>query len=167
MRKTSTFARKKLRNQVHTKQADAAMRVFQRCSEYSEEAGTLGQARLNKLKMREALTDLRNGSASDERPFNLMAHAINIAYIRALEIRGVHNNPMIPLLEKAESALTRCRDRKIAHGVWRLDGPGMSDLTEGVELYETILSASSPQQMINASHIREKALRRQKSASGA
>ena len=97
---------------------------------------------------------MRHGSAVDNGPYDLVVHAVNISYVRALQIGGVHNNPMLPVLSAAEHALGRCLDRFHRTGQWGLDGPAISELTEALELYEQIVTMSSPQQMEHAVEVK-------------
>jgi oligoribonuclease NrnB/cAMP/cGMP phosphodiesterase (DHH superfamily) len=59
------------------------------------------------------------------------------------------------------AALRRMTDRHRQHGRWGLDGEGMRAIAEGLEVYEEILSNSSPAQMQRAVDQRMRVLRMQ------
>lgn len=91
----------------------------------------------------------------DVEPHDLLAHAIGVATIRAIEIHGgTEGNPALPTLDAGANALRRVRARWDQTQRWGVDGPGRTDLTDAINLYADILQQSSPAQMQHACDLR-------------
>lgn len=164
-RKTTAYARKIRRTSPGFNGA-AWMNTMERCRPYTDEpilpcfqpAGTLSAAVKSALVVREAFEDLRTGAASsdDGRAWDILAHAVDVGTIRAIEIAGNEpdQNPMLPIMLAANEALKRIRERHDRLGKWALDGPAVVELLAAVDVYQEILMASSPAQMSNAAKVR-------------
>jgi len=115
------------------------------------------------LRVRAAFDSLRRGEVSpdDTQPRDLLAHALDVAWLRAIDSAGdaPDNNPMLPPLTAGMAALRRMTERHRQLGRWGLDGEGMRAIAEGLEVYEEILSNSSPAQMERAVDQRMRVLR--------
>jgi hypothetical protein len=170
MRKTSTYARKQ-RLAGATFNGAEWMNQIQRCRTYSDEPiigswvdGTQSAATKAMLLVRQAFESIKAGSAtSDGRDFDILCHALGVAWLRAIAIAGDDDfdNPMLPILQSANTAMERCRTRFRNLGRWGFDGPALDEVDVGVELYETILQASSPAQMTAVSEQRQSILEAQ------
>jgi len=163
-RKTTTYARKRAnRNPAHEKARGitALYGATARCQTYGENSFYKPETLL--LKVRMALQGLidRTVPSDDTYSHDELAHAIGEAEIRYIEIAGQDNNPALPILYKAGNALLRTRERWNRTGQWGLDGPAMQELKDGVDLYEQVLLASTPQQMHDAAMTRWKWLEEQ------
>jgi hypothetical protein len=176
-RKLSTYA-KRMRRQPQRSHFNAAewLNTIAACRPYAEAtpipgstlAGggcTQSAAHAAALRVRAAFDSIRRGEVSpdDTQPRDLLAHALDIAWLRAIDIAGdaPGQNPMLPPLTAGMAALRRMTDRHRQLGHWGLDGPGMQAIAEGLEVYEEILSNSSPAQMQRAVDQRMRVLRMQ------
>lgn len=162
-RKTSAYARKMRRTGDRATYNGAAwLNTIERCRPYSDQPTpgswlppNIGTAVKMDIKIHDALARLlaRQTPPDNTEDHDLMAHALGVAEIRALEIGGEHN-PMRPTLRAAGQALARMRDRWNRLHTWGLDGPGREELVAGIDAYSTILAASSPAQMAHATQLR-------------
>lgn len=98
-------------------------------------------------------------ATDDCEPHDLLAHAIGVATIRALQIHGsAEGNPALPTLNAGANALRRVRARWDQTNRWGVDGPGRVELTDAINLYADILQQSSPAQMQSACDLRHEIL---------
>lgn len=93
-------------------------------------------------------------TANQTDPYDMLAHVVGVAKIRAIEIAGEDKNPILPTLYAPEDALRRLRERWKRLKTWGFDGPGLSDVAHALDIYEEILTRSSPQQMADATDVR-------------
>ncbi|WP_294767448.1 hypothetical protein [uncultured Rhodoferax sp.] len=160
MRKTSTYARKQ-RNSGGIYNGAAGFNVIQRCRQYTSEPlpgmaaveGTQTAATKAMLIVREAYEAMRNNACiNPEHDFDALAHAIGVAWIRAVQIAGEDEftNTMLPILRLANDALARSKERFMRIGRMAFDGPAIDQVAAGIEVYESILQSSSPAQMTMA-----------------
>lgn len=73
----------------------------------------------------------------------------------------VDSNPMLPPLVDGNNALRQVLNRRRTWGKWQVLPAEAETLRYAVDLYETILLASSPQQMATAVDLRMQALKGQ------
>jgi hypothetical protein len=113
-------------------------------------------------KMHSAYQRISKGQtpAQDKEDFDLLAHALGVSLIRAEEIAGkdFEKNPMLEPIAVASMALDRCADRYKRTGRWGFDGPALAEVLAGIDIYDTIITASSPLQMALAVDERERRL---------
>lgn len=157
MRKTTTYARKQ-RLIGGTYNGAEAFNAIQRCRTYTDEPvfgmaveGTQSAATKAMLLVRQAYDGMLSGKAT-EMDFDVLAHAMGVSMLRAIDIAGEDDfdNAMLPIVKAATNALQRTKDRYLRLHRWGFDGPAIDEVLAGVELYETILQASSPAQMAAA-----------------
>jgi hypothetical protein len=170
MRKTSTYARKQ-RIGSGTYNAAAAFNAIQRCRTYTDESipgiaitGSKMTADIAQVIVRESFSAIKNGTAKqDGEDFDVIAEALGVTWLRAIEIAGEDEfvNTMLPIIKTANSAMERCRARFTTLGRWGFDRLAMDEVDAGIELYETILQASSPAQMTAVSEQRNAILEAQ------
>jgi len=181
-RKTSAYARK-MRRRPDGGIYNAAqwLNTIQDCRAYTETAPIPGSylpgggitasvVTTVALRVRAAFDALRRGevAADDVLPHDTLAHALGVAWLRALDIAGddpVHN-PMLPLLRTATEAVLRMGQRRRQVGRWGLDGPGLQAVADGLDVYEEILANSSPAQMAAAADTRLRMLAIQEKSNG-
>lgn len=171
-RKTTTYARKRRLPAGHIIEPDKQhwLRTIERVSPFSAEPAVPGiseptavNSTAASMMVRQALDDLFHHRAlpTDETPFNLLAHAVDVAHIRAIQIEPApERNPMHAALIAAKAAMASVRARHQAIGKWGLNGSERATLATAVDHYETILTSSSPAQMATAVDIRAEALRK-------
>lgn len=167
MRKTSAYARKRARlGPLHIFNATEWMNTINRSRSYADEPlegffPTKDAAIKSDVVVREALQRLLDCAmpTDPEHDHDLLAHALGVSIIRALQIKP-NDNPMIPVLKDATDAVRRAIARYQDKGTWGLDGPGRTALLEGIDLYSQILHLSSPAQMTKATEERMKILAR-------
>lgn len=94
------------------------------------------------------LYQLENGRVppDDYLRFYSLCDAIGSAQMRAVEIGG-DNSAAMAWLNAAGRALRRCLQRRENTGRWGLDGPAIHELADGLQVYESILRESTPEQM--------------------
>lgn len=165
MRKLSAYARK-IRRQGETAQFYQAaqwLNTIQACRNFSDEspdwsglAGNVGAANEALLSIRNALDDMLHHRINPDNPepYELLAHAVDVAHIRYLQIQPTHDNPVTPPLLEAKAALSEMRQRRERTGRWGLAGPERAVLAHAIDLYEEVLLASSPAQMNKAARMR-------------
>lgn len=83
---------------------------------------------------------------------------INTAWVRVSQIGG-DNAEVLARLEAACTALEEAKRIHQQHGRWGLTGPGRLALSEGVDIFYTVLRASSRRQMSDAEDLVIKAKR--------
>ncbi|ARV17511.1 hypothetical protein AEP_00551 [Curvibacter sp. AEP1-3] len=171
MRKTSAYARKQRRLGGVYNGAEG-FNVIQRCRQYTPEplpgmesvAGTQSAADKSMILVREAYLAMKNNACIDPvHDFDVLAHAIGVAWIRAVKIAGEDEftNTMLPILKTANEALGRSKERFHRIGRMGFDGPAIDQVEAGIEVYEAIVSASSPAQMTEAVEERSRILKGQ------
>lgn len=159
-RKTSAYAMKLKRIGNYYNGAQY-LNVIQRSRPYDAEPiigswieGTHSAAQKAMILVRDAYVSIKNGAAdpADSREFDLLAHALGVTYLRACDIAGQDefDNPMLPIWRAGNEAMRRVSDRYNKIGRWGFDGPALDEVDAAIELYETILQASSPAQMEEA-----------------
>ena len=94
------------------------------------------------IRIRDAFGRLASGSADGE-DFARVAVAINLAKLRAMDI----DETLADALERAQDAMTACRERLRRHGRYGFDGPGLQSMTWALDAHEEIVRHSSPRQM--------------------
>lgn len=171
-KKTTAYARKRRLPPGHVIKPDSQhwLRTIERLAPFSAEPAVPGISEPTAINstaacmmVRQALDDLFHHRAQphDETPFNLVAHAVDVAHIRAITIEPEPEcNPMHAHLLAAKAAMASVRTRRAALGKWGLNGTERATLATAVDHYETILTNSSPEQMANAVDIRAEALRK-------
>ncbi len=170
MRKMSAYARKmRRRPQGEVFNTAEWLNTIQRCSQYSAEApigswltGTQSAADNMSRTVRGALDRLLSGqTAPDETDvFDTLAHAVGVALVRTHETGG-DRSAALEVLGLAKIALTAVRERWQRIQKWGATRIEQEALSEAVDLYETILMASSPAQMSAAAETRMKILKAQ------
>lgn len=112
------------------------------------------------LRVRAAFDVIKSATVApdDMEPHDLLAHAVGISWLRAIEIAGheLDKNPMLPILKLGTDAVQRLGERRRRTGAWGFDGPAIQQVADALDVYEEILLNSSPLQMANASRRREK-----------
>lgn len=175
MRKTSTYSRKRLHKPYQFNGAEW-LNAIGRCRPYSDEPvigswmpqgttqishGVLAEARM-------AYQGIKDGFFTPDQtdPYDMLAHVTGVAKIRAIEIAGVDPevNHLLPMLYLAEDALRRIRARWEKLQTWGMDGPGIAALADALDIYQEILTQSSPQQMADATDVRIAVLNRMRAA---
>ncbi len=100
--------------------------------------------------------------AGDEETHDYLCHVVGISQIRVCDI-GMANkasggiasaNGLLLTLNAAAQGLLQARERHAKAGKWGLDGPALEPLRGALDIYETVLSASSAQQMEEAQSVR-------------
>lgn len=106
--------------------------------------------------------------AGDEETHDYLCHVVGIAQIRVCDI-GMANkagggidaaNELLLTLNAAAQGLLRARQRHTKTGRWGMDGPAIEPLRGALDIYETVLNASSAQQMEQAQGVRLASLQR-------
>ncbi|MBX9612463.1 MAG: hypothetical protein K2X51_12650 [Burkholderiales bacterium] len=165
-RKTSPYSRK--RQAGHSYNGAEWLNAIQRSRPYTAETpipgffGTESAAVKAEILVRDALDTLlcHRAPLNAEHAFDLLAHALGVSVIRALQIEPHEaRNPAIPILRDGSDALVRAIDRHQKTGAWGLDGPGRAALVDAVDAYAEILRHSSPAQMEHATSERMRILR--------
>lgn len=172
MKKTSSYARKRRHiGPVVTFNGAEWLNTVNAARSYSEAPvsclhSTKPAATRAELVVQLALQGLLDGKkpSDPERDHDLLAHALGITVIRALQIQPDESNPMLHVLADGTDALKRSIARFEASGAWGMDGPGRLQLVEAVDLYAQVLHLSSPSQMAKATEERLKILRGKTSA---
>lgn len=171
MRKTTTYARKQ-RQSGGTFNGAAYLNTIQAARPYTETAApALGlfathYAALKALVIvKTALVALTTGAtpAGNEEHFDLLSHALGVSCIRAAQIEGSEPecNPILPPLIEGNNALRQVLYRRRKWRKWEVLPAEAAALAYAVEVYETILMASSPLQMATAVDLRLLALKGQ------
>lgn len=173
MRKTSAYARKR-QHQLGQFNGLAWINTIGRCRPYTEEPviGSwmpVGTAQISHgilVEARMAYQRIKDGNLErgDTDQYDMLAHVLGVAKIRAIQIGGddPEANYLLPIIHLAEDALRRIRARWERLHVWGMDGPALSELADALDVYESILTSSSPQQMADATRARMEILKQMK-----
>lgn len=97
------------------------------------------------LELHECFDALKNGSSDDEL-FDRLASSMNTALIRAESI----GQEAVDVILAAHTAMNECRDIYMRHGRFGFTGTGLQAMAEGLELYQQIVSLSTPRQILEA-----------------
>lgn len=171
MRKTSTYARKRLQKPVHFNGAEW-LNTIGRCRPYSDEPvigswlpeGTIQIANHVLVEARMAYQGIKDGLFKPDHtdPYDMLTHVTGVAKIRAIQIAGndPETNCLLPVIMRTEDGLSRIRARWEKLQVWGMDGPAIADLAETLNIYQEILTQSTPQQMADATDARIAILKR-------
>lgn len=163
MKKTTAYARKRrLKSGQYIEPGHSWISAIERCRPFDAEPvvpgfeGTDVNARAAALMVRESLDNLLSHQTppADTKDFDNLAHAVDVAHVRALQIQEGEDNPMHAPLMAAKAAMKRVKERRESSGRWGLSGQDRAALIEAVALYQTILEASSPAQMDTAARMR-------------
>ena len=99
--------------------------------------------------------------ATDELFDALVIHqALGIARVRAVQIGGETDNPALPYLDAGQQAMEAVHERHQRTGKWGFAGPERQAAFDGVDVYEELMRASSPQQRSAAMNEYEAQLKR-------
>lgn len=162
-RKTSTYARKRKATGGQY-DSGAWVSTVQRCRPYAAEslehlviADTMPAATKSMIKVREAYVSIkqRQTAPANTHDFDLLTHAMAVSTIRAIQIAGadLDQNPLLQTVVPANAALRRLLERRRATGVWGFDGPAIEEVAQAIEIYETIISAGTPGDMLSATNL--------------
>ena len=171
MRKTTTYAKKQRRAGLPYNGA-AFMNSLQIARAYTEPAipaigmsSTHGVALHALVLVKSALAALVGGATppGNEENFDLLGHAFGVSCIRAGQIAGPEpeQNELLPPLIAGNVALRQVLNRRRKWKKWEVLPAEAETLAYAVEIYETILMASSPLQMAHAVDLRLIALKGQ------
>jgi hypothetical protein len=157
-RKTTAYARKRARRGQPLGVVNSAAwhNAIERCQPMSETAPIVeGLTRTTApwtllIEAREALVQLLGHTVphDDPGPYDCLACIVDVTWLRALQIdHNPDTNPMHGDLSRAREVLYNVRTRWERLGKWGMAGPERDTMKTAVDHYETILLASSPQQM--------------------
>lgn len=161
MRKTSAYARKRAHlGPMVTFNGAEWMNTINRVRSNSEAPPhaflcNAEAAMRSEVVVRKALQSLLDCTLPDdpEHEHDVLAHALGVSVIRALQIQPL-DNPMLPILKSGTDALKRAINRYSNARKWGIDGEGRIALMEAIDLYAQILHMSSPAQMDKATQER-------------
>ncbi len=161
--------RGQLKKTVRTVKGERATRALER----SQPMGKAMPREVERimLKARMHLDMLIKGAVpdADEETHDYLCHVVGIAQIRVCDI-GLTNrmtggietaNDLLVTLNAAAQGLLRARQRHEKAKRWGLDGPAIKPLREALDIYETIMEASSAMQMEQAQTVRLDKLKKQ------
>lgn len=169
MKKTTAYSRKR-QTTGRTWNGAAWLNTLQRSTGYSTESplgswldtGTQDAADNAIARVMQAFESLKVGVvlAGDEEPFDLIAHALGVSCIRAGQIAGLEpaDNAMLPPLIAANAAMRKVMTRRARFGKWQILPTESEAVDWALEIYDTIVRASSPAQMSEAVDLRMKAI---------
>jgi hypothetical protein len=176
VRKTSTYSRKR-GHKLHRFNGAEWLNTISRCRQYSDEPvigswmpqgttqisnGVLAEARM-------AYQGIKDGLFTPDQtdPYDMLAHVVGVAKIRVIQIGGEDPevNYVLPTIHLAEDALRRIRARWDKLQAWGMDGPAIVELADALDIYQEILTQSSPQLMADATSARIAILNRMRAAS--
>lgn len=159
MRKMSAYARKMQRNPALGRyNAAEFLNTIQKCRQYTDEPmpgswkpGTADIANKVLGEIREALTRIKDGQVKPDEtdPFDLLAHAIGVALTRTHRIGG-DKSAAYETLGLAKIAMESIKARWQRINQWGATRVEQIALDDAIDLYETILTNSSPAQMAQA-----------------
>ena len=165
--KMTAYSRKRLgKAGAHQFNGAEFLNTLQRCRPYTDEPlpgswleGTQDAADNARNNVNLALGAMVGHKLKPEESaeFDLLAHALGVALIRSLEIGGENCQPVADCRAGAE-ALRSIQARRNEKGYWGTTRPEQIALGNAVEIYEAILQASSPAQMVDATEKRMKIL---------
>lgn len=167
MKKTSTYARKRRHlGPIVTFNGAAWMNTIALHRPYDEPTdaagieGTADTADRCEMLVRMAAQGLIEGNRppSPEHDFDMLAHALGVTAIRLKQIDPSNDNPALPALTAGTAAVERAIERYKKSQAWGVDGLGRADLPDAIEIYASVLRASSPAQMSAATEIRLRVL---------
>lgn len=167
MKKTTAYTRKRrIPAGFEMRPGHAWISAIERCRPFDAEPvvpglqGTQANAIAAQLIVRQSLDSLlaHRTQPDNTDDFSHLAHAVDVAHIRALQIQPDDDNPLHKPLLSAKSALKSVRERRTRLGRWGLSAREREALQEAVSIYETILTSSSPEQMNESVEIRTDAL---------
>ncbi|NWF45396.1 hypothetical protein F3K02_09070 [Hydrogenophaga sp. D2P1] len=166
-KKMTAYARKRLGNPTaRTFNGAEFLNTLQRCRPYTDEPlpgswleGTQDAADNARNIVNRALGALVSHKLKPEESaeFDLLAHAIGVALIRSIEIGGDDCQPVADCRAGSE-ALRSIQTRRNTLGKWATTRPEQLALGDAILVYEAILQASSPQQMVLATQARMRIL---------
>jgi hypothetical protein len=170
-RKTTAYARKRHSQgkPLGVVNAAAWQNVFERCQPLSETAPIVqGIARSTDpamllIEANDALAQMLAHTVSPDnaKPYDCLACIIDVTHLRALQIAGANgHNPMHADLYAARVALMGIRQRWERIGRWGMSAVERAAMVTAVDHYETVLNASSAQQMHDAEQIWQHELQR-------
>lgn len=175
-KKMSAYARKRLGKPDAGKFNGAEfLNTLQRCRPYTDEPlpgswieGTQDAADNARNLVNRALGAMVGHKLKPEESaeFDLLAHALGVALIRASEIGGDGCQEVADCRAGAK-ALRSIQERRNTLGRWATTRPEQLALGKAVMIYEEILQSSSPQQMVDATEVRMRILERQGFVQGA
>ena len=171
MRKTTAYARKQ-RLAGCTYNGAAFLNSIQAARPYTEPSmpeigmrGTQDTATHALVLVKTAMVALVSGATppGNEENFDLLAHAFGVSCIRAGQIAGPEpeQNELLPPLIAGNVTLRQVLARRRKWKKWEVLPAEAATLDYAVEIYETILMASSPQQMAHAVDLRMAVLKGQ------
>ena len=169
MRKTTAYARKHRRTGAEYNGA-AWLNVMQRSTGYSTESlpgsslpGTQSEADKSLRIVKAAFNAFKMGVVEphSEEPLDLIVYALGVSCIRAGQIAGTvpSDNPMLPPLIAANAVMRKVMTRRKRFGKWEMLPAEIETLDWALEIYETILLASSPAQMAISADMRMQAIK--------
>jgi len=97
------------------------------------------------IECRVALDRLRDGSAA-EQDFDLVAHILNAALVRAEEIDKL----LVGIIKLGQAAMVRAKDRRLRGLRFGFDAAGLRDVPAALDAWEAMADASSPLQLQGA-----------------
>lgn len=157
-RKTTTYARKLLARIrtvcdleiEHARTKSSVDGIMARCKPFRGNPIFNADAILIPIHM--ALKGMldRTLTTDGKHAFDTLACCVGEAKVRYFDIGGGAKEQAMPLLNKADEALARTHDRWKRTGEWGLDGLAIQELKDAVSLFEEVLMASSPNQMVAA-----------------
>lgn len=109
-------------------------------------------------RIRAAVERLKDGTADDS-DFEAIVLVLMIAGVRALDI----DESLIPPIDVAMAAMSRCKRRKATHGRYGFDGVGLQDLLYAIDINEEIVRNSTRKQLMNASDKAQRAFQKARS----
>lgn len=176
MRKISAYARKRMHKPPHFNGAEW-LNAIGRCRQFNDEPvigswlpegttqisnGVLAEARM-------AYQGIKDGLFKPDQTdhYDMLAHVVGVAKIRVIQIGGddPEVNYVLPTIHLAEHGLRRIRARWEKLQTWGMDGPAIADLADALDIYQEILTQSSPQQMADATSARIAILNQMRAAS--
>ena len=168
MRKSSTYARKRRMNPIIN--AGEFLNAIERSRAYTDEeipGGFGGNTAIAADRAELLVRDAAHSLITHQRPldpehaFDVLAHAMGVTTIRALQIEPDEaSNAALPIVKAGTRALQRAIVRYRDSGAWGMDAQGKTALADAVDVYAQILRASSPAQMAKATEERMKILAR-------
>lgn len=161
MRKTSLYMRKR---QAHINQDGCLvkkhpMAVLRECRQFNDELGTGANAKDAMAIVFAAFDRMCSGVSTSTDDFDFLAHAVGVTEVRAVDIAGTDENPMLEVIAPANEALAKCKARYLKWGKFELMEQEVKRIREALDLYEMVLLESSPRQMADATTARIKVLR--------